>query len=288
MQAYEDIHYESHDGLRLYARDYRHDAPRGTVLCLHGLTRNSADFGKVCVSLNDEYRIIAVDQRGRGRSDRDPQPSNYNALTYARDMFDLLDGIGIDQVFAIGTSMGGIISMVMGSMASARFRGVVLNDVGPVIDPAGLDRIRNYVGKLAAVQTWADAAAQVRATNALAFPDYGPEDWEAFARNLYREDDDGVPTPAYDPAIAESLRVDENAAPPPELWPAFDALADIPLLVVRGATSDILAPTCVVEMTRRRPDITVVEVPNRGHAPMLDEPVACTAVRRFLDDATST
>lgn len=282
MSAFDEYFYTSRDGLRLFARDYTHASPRATILCLHGLTRNSADFATLCETLNEDFRLIAVDQRGRGESAYDPNPENYNPLIYSRDMFDLLDGLGIAQVIVIGTSMGGIISMVMGSMDNSRFRAVILNDIGPVIDPAGLDRIRGYVGKLEPVNTWADAEAQVAATNVIAFPDYTSADWRRFARRLYREDANGQPVVAHDPAIAGSLRDRSEAPAVPDLWPAFEVLKDIPILVVRGASSDILAPACVAEMRRRRPDLEAVEIPGRGHAPMLDEPAAIIAVKDFL------
>jgi pimeloyl-ACP methyl ester carboxylesterase len=279
MTDYTDVYYHSTDGLRLYARDYAHSTPRATVLCMHGLSRNSADFATLCAALHQDYRLIAVDQRGRGLSAYDPDPANYNPLVYVRDMLTLLDHLGIDCVVAIGTSMGGVISMAMAATASARLLGVVLNDIGPEIDPTGLERIRNYVGHLPTVTNWQEAAAQVRATNAIAFPDYDHRDWLAFAHNVYRENAAGVPVLAHDPAIALSLRPTDV---PIDLWPAFDAMKGLPILVVRGATSDILAPQCVAEMRRRRPELTAVEVPNRGHAPMLDEPVAITAIRHFL------
>ena len=279
---FDDVFYAADDGLRLYARDYRHPAPQATVLCLHGLTRNSADFEPLAPALNDAFRVVAVDQRGRGRSEYDPDPSNYNALVYSRDMLSLLDHLDVERVVLIGTSMGGIISLVMGSQAKHRINGVVLNDVGPEIDARGLERIRSYVGHQAAVTTWAEAAAQVEATNGIAFPGYGPSDWDAFARRLYREGPDGVPVLAHDPAIAESLREASADAPAPDLWPAFDALDGIPILVVRGAESDILEPRVVAEMRRRRPDLVAVDVPDRGHAPMLDEPAAYDAIRAFL------
>ena len=281
MTHYNDLYYNSTDGLRLYARDYPHSAPRATVLCMHGLSRNSADFATLCAELHGDYRLISVDQRGRGLSAYDPEPSNYNPLVYVRDMLTLLDHLAIDRVVAIGTSMGGVISMLMAATAPQRFRGVVLNDIGPVIDPAGLDRIRSYVGQLPAVATWQEAAAQVRATNAIAFPDYGDDDWLAFARNVYRENATGVPVLAHDPAIAQSLKPTQV---PVDMWSTFDAMTGLPLLVIRGASSDILSRECVAEMRRRKPDLTAVEVPNRGHAPMLDEAVAIAAIRRFLGD----
>ncbi|MGR8920104.1 MAG: alpha/beta fold hydrolase [Gammaproteobacteria bacterium] len=280
MPSYHDITYRSTDGLNLYARDYPHPEPRAVVLCMHGLTRNSADFGRVCEDLNDDYRLIAVDQRGRGRSDYDPEPANYNPQTYVRDMLGLLDHLGLERVIAIGTSMGGVISMALAATAADRLAAVVLNDIGPEIDSTGLDRIRGYVGKLAPVDSWDAAAAQVRSANAIAFPDYGEDDWLAFARNVYVEDASGRPVPAYDEAIAASISTDNTSV---DLWPLFDALRDMPVLVVRGATSDILAPACVERMQARHPDLGTVEVPQRGHAPMLDEAEAATAVRRFLE-----
>jgi pimeloyl-ACP methyl ester carboxylesterase len=283
MTEYKDIFYQSTDGLRLYARDYAHAAPRGTVLCMHGLSRNSADFTKLCAELHDAYRIISVDQRGRGLSEYDPDPSNYNPIVYVRDMVTLLDRVGIDRVVVIGTSMGGVIGMLMASTSPDRVRGVVLNDIGPVIDPVGLDRIKDYVGRLGPVSSWEEAAAQARSMNAIAFPDYGEGQWLEFARNIYRENEAGRPVLAHDPAIARSLRGSEGNDLPVDLWPAFEAMTGISILVIRGATSDILAPECVIEMQRRRPDLTVVEIPGRGHAPMLDEAVAITAIQRFLD-----
>jgi pimeloyl-ACP methyl ester carboxylesterase len=281
MSRYEDVWYQSSDGLKLYARDYPNASARATVLCMHGLTRNSADFAELADALQANYRVIAVDQRGRGRSAWDPNPANYNPLVYVRDMYTLLDGLGLQQVIAIGTSMGGIMSMIMSALQPARFRAVLLNDIGPVIAPAGLDRIRGYVGKVPPVTSWAEAETRVRQLNTHAFPHWQAEDWSRFARKLYQENADGVPQLAHDPAIAESLKADPSA-PPPDLWPSFQGLAQIPTLVLRGSTSDILDPECVAEMQRRKPDIKVVEVPGVGHAPMLDEPVARQAVLEFL------
>jgi pimeloyl-ACP methyl ester carboxylesterase len=197
-------------------------------------------------------------------------------------MFTLLDSLGLDRVALLGTSMGGLMSMIMAAMQPQRFSAVVLNDIGPVIDPAGLERIKGYVGKSAPVANWDEAVAQTRAINGQAFPDYDGDDWLRFARALYREDTAGVPVLAYDPAISRPIAEDEEAAVPPDLWPAFDALKPIPTLVVRGALSDILASTCVAEMRARKPDLQVAEIPDRGHAPTLEEPACIAAIDRFL------
>jgi len=282
MSDYRDHWYRSHDGLELYARDYPHAAPRGTVLCLHGLTRNSSDFADLCPVLNADYRVIAVDQRGRGRSQYDPNPANYHPGSYVQDMFTLLGGLGLGQVIAIGTSMGGLMTMIMAAMRPGTFRGAVLNDIGPVIEAAGLDRIKGYVGKARAPRDWDDAAALMREVNGSAFPDYGDADWQRFARRTFRPGPDGTPEPAYDFAISQPLNSAQDAAVPPDLWPAFAALATTPTLVVRGALSDILSEACVAEMRARKPDLESVEVPQRGHAPMLDEPAALEAIQAFL------
>lgn len=274
-----DHWYEGADGLRLYARDYSHPDPRATVLCMHGLTRNSADFAELCDALRADYRLLAADQRGRGRSSY-ADPATYNPLVYVQDMFRLLDGLGVTRVALIGTSMGGLMSLVMASMQPQRFIGVVLNDIGPVIDPAGLERIRRYVGRIPPVATWPEAVAQVKAINEPMFPDWTLADWDRFTHKLYR-DEGGRPVLAHDPAIADSIKASPEA-PPLDLWSAFSALANIPTLVIRGETSDILARDCVEEMKRRKPDLAAVEVPRRGHAPMLDEPVARRAITGFL------
>lgn len=284
MADYSDHWYESDDGLRLYARDYPGPAGGGAlpVLCMHGLSRNSADFAGLADHLAAERRVIVAEQRGRGRSAWDPTPANYTPLTYVQDMFRLLDGLGLDRVILIGTSMGGLMSFLMAAQAPARFPAMVINDIGPEIDPAGLARIQRYVGKNDPVSSWDEAVAQTREINGPAFPDYDDEEWLAFTRNLYVEEG-GVPVLAYDPAIAAGMADPEDTgAVPPDLWPVFDAASEVPMLVIRGASSDILAAGCVERMRERDPDLAVVEVPRVGHAPMLTEPPALAAIDRFL------
>lgn len=285
MADYQDIWYQSSDGLTLYARDYRHPDPAATLLCMHGLTRNSADFDGIANHLAGRYRLVVVDQRGRGRSQWDSDTGNYQPAVYVQDMFKLLDELELDRVGLVGTSMGGLMSMIMAAMQPVRVGSVILNDIGPVINPAGLERIKGYVGKSSAVTSWEEAVAQNRDINGREFPDFSDADWLRFTRALYVEDDSGVPVLAYDPAIAQPMAEDQDAAVPPDLWPAFAALAEIPTLVVRGAMSDILAPECVAEMLARKPDLQVAEIDNRGHAPILDEPAAIAAIDAFLASA---
>ena len=284
MTDFEDLWYSSADGLRLYARDYpcRGELPAGPpILCMHGLTRNSADFAGLAEYLSARYRVIAVDQRGRGRSDYDPVTAHYTPATYIQDMFTLLDRLELQKAILIGTSMGGLMSLLMSAAQPGRVAGMVINDIGPEIDPRGLVRIQGYVGRSAPVTTWEEAVAQQRAINGIAFPDFTDAQWQTFTRGVYR-DEGGRPVLAYDPAIAGPMADEESGAVPPDLWPVFEAVTALPMLVVRGAASDILAPDCVNGMRRRKPDLQVAEIPRRGHAPTLDEPESISAIDSFL------
>lgn len=282
-QPFKDYWYRSTDGLMLYARDYPGPADSDLlpVLCMHGLTRSSTDFAWIADHLSRTRRVISVDQRGRGRSDYDPVVANYTPVTYVGDMFKLLDELVIPRMLVIGTSMGGLMSMIMANMQPTRFAGIALNDIGPELDPVGLDRIKGYVGKGREIRSWDDAVAQTRAINEVAFPKYTDEEWLRFTRGLYREVN-GVPELAYDPAIAQPMLDADSNAVPPDLWPLFTGMAAIPMLLVRGALSDLLAMDCVEKMQSIATSLEVVQVPDRGHAPMLDEPVAVAAIEAFL------
>jgi pimeloyl-ACP methyl ester carboxylesterase len=286
MASYDDFWLTTEDGLRLYARDYPNPDSPLTVLCLHGLTRNSADFAELAEALAPTCRVIVLDQRGRGRSDYDANPANYQIPTYVRDTLTLLDTLQLERVALIGTSMGGLISMTLESLQPQRVGGIVLNDVGPVVEPAGIARIQSYVGKGGNLSSWGDAVRVTRENNRIAFPDFGDADWDAFARRMYHLDADGIPQSTYDAAIAQPLNADTSTAVPPDLWPLFDSVAELPMLVIRGAHSDILSAATVAEMARRHPGLRHVEVANRGHAPMLDEPEALAAIQAFLEDVS--
>ncbi len=285
MADYTDHFYKSADGrLTLFARDYACDTDKTPLLLMHGLTRNSADFEPLVAHLVGDYRLIVADQRGRGLSDYDGDPANYNPVIYAADMGVLLDGLGIEKAVAIGTSMGGLMAMVMTQMMPGRLTAIVLNDVGPEVDMAGIRRIQSYVGGGGApASDWDSAAQAAAAINGVAFPDYGQDDWMAFARRTYREDADGVPFLSYDKAIAAGMQDGDLTAVPPDLWPAWDAMGDIPVLAIRGAHSDLLSPEILAQMAvRHTGDFTAVTVPNRGHAPMLDEAEALGAILQFV------
>jgi pimeloyl-ACP methyl ester carboxylesterase len=257
------------------------DAPL-TVLCLHGLTRNGADFGFLAQHLSARYRVITADQRGRGKSQWDPHPANYHPGTYVGDMFALLDRLAIGRVVLIGTSMGGLMAMIMGASQPARLRGIVLNDIGPEVPVSGLKRLRSSLSDRAPAATWADAAQQAKCVNEIAFPDYVEADWEAFARRTYVEDAGACPVPAFDPAILKGLNETDLTAVPPNLWSHWKQLGSIPILAIRGALSDITSPQILDAMAAQHPNLIPITIANRGHAPMLDEPPAVAAIDAFL------
>lgn len=285
MAAEAGISWRSFDGLSLFARDYRAsgDERRLPVVCLHGLTRNSRDFEELAPLLaGDGRRVIVPDIRGRGRSGPSPDPRRYHPATYARDIAALLDHIGIRQAAFIGTSMGGLIMMALAARRSRAIAAAVLNDVGPQIDPRGIARILSYAGRAGAVGDWTEAAAYARSTNAVAFPDYREEDWHRFARRLFREED-GAIVPDYDPAIANGLSKPPSALARAAAWLAFRKLArGRPVLLVRGALSDVMTADIAARMRKFAPHMTEAVVPGIGHAPTLTEPVALEAIRGFL------
>lgn len=285
MAEYDDIYYSSSDGLRLYARDYpcRNEsiAKPTTILCMHGLTRNSTDFAGLAAHLSEKYRVVSVDNRGRGLSQYDANVANYSPATYVNDMFALLGVLGLDRVILCGTSMGGIMAFLMAAMQADRVIGMIINDIGPEVAEEGLQRIKAYVGKAKPVTSWTDAIAQAKEINQIAFPHFSDSEWEEFTRGLYR-DENGIPVLAYDPAISKPMLDEQSGAVPPDLWPLFDSITTIPMLLIRGGSSDILAPACVRAMLDKKRDLRFVEVPNRGHAPTLNEAASRAAIDGFL------
>lgn len=275
--------WRSADGLELFCRVYDTSA-RGalTVLCLAGLTRNSRDFEALAPHLAERYRVICPDLRGRGLSARDPQWQNYHPGTYLADLLGLLQALELARVAIIGTSLGGLLAMMLGATAPQRVAGIVLNDVGPEIDPKGIDRIKSYTGMLPPVGSWDDALKQLRAVYGNAWPGLSAAQWSMLVRRSYREDAAGIPVLDCDPRVGDALR----AAPPTPaeaFWPVYAALRTLPVLVLRGASSDILSVGTVERMAREKPDLERVTVADRGHVPLLDEPEALAAIDRFLD-----
>ncbi len=272
------------DGPRVHFRDY---APTDTlagppVLCLHGLTRNVQDFDELAPAIAGlGRRVIVASQRGRGQSDPDPHAERYTPATYVADMFGLLDHLGVERAVFVGTSMGGLMTMIAATQAADRLAGAVINDIGPEIDPAGLERIRGYVGGTGPAASWAEAADRCRSINGVAFPlETHDAFWIQFARKIFREETPDRIVLDYDPAIARTVA--EDSGDLADLWPLFDALASTPTLIVRGAITDILMASTVEEMRRRKPDLETVTVANVGHAPFMTEPDAWPAVSAFI------
>lgn len=285
MAEFKDLWWRAADGLMLHARDYPAGGTKTPVICIHGLTRNARDFEDLAPRIQATgRRVIAVDVRGRGQSDRDPHPMNYNAGTYAADVVGLMANEVIPSAVFIGTSMGGIITMVLSAMAPQAIAGAVLNDIGPELSPVGLGRITGYVGQADPVETWADAAAYIRSVNEAAFPDLPDEEWDRFARRTFREEG-GRPVLDYDPDIAVAFRPIPGApqAAPPDMWPLFMSLTTgRPTLLIRGGISDLIDADIARKMREAAPRMAYAEVPNVGHAPMLTEPQAWRAIEAFL------
>jgi len=285
MTAFSEHFFTAPDGVKTYYRRYpsaRAGAKR-PVLCMHGLTRNSRDFEEVAPRIAERSRtVIAVDVRGRGRSDYDTDPANYTPATYVEDMRGLLASVGWDEIVALGTSMGGLMTMILAASHPGVVTAAALNDIGPVIDPKGLKRIQGYVGGGGPYASWDEAAEAVRNINGVAFPNQtGADFWIAFAKRICREAEDGKIILDYDPEISKPVQSGDVA--PPDLWPLFDALAPVPLLLVRGALTDLLAMETVEDMQRRSPAMSLAQVPNVGHAPLLTEPAAQAALDAFFD-----
>ena len=276
-----DFFYDSAEKLRLFCRIYPAQQAGGLpVLCLPGLTRNSRDFRALATHLSAHREVLTADLRGRGRSAWDPDPAHYQLPTYVQDAWSLLDARRLDKVLVVGTSLGALMGMVMAATKPERIAGVVLNDAGPEIDPAGLRRIAGYAGKLPPVTSWSDAAAQAKSIYGLAIPGLTDEDWLAYAHQGYRENADGIPVPDVDPKISEAFKAPPTA--PADMWPVFSAIKGVPLLVIRGALSDLLSKPTVERMAREHPNLKHITVANRGHAPLLNEPECIRAIGAFV------
>jgi pimeloyl-ACP methyl ester carboxylesterase len=286
MPTYTDISFTSDDGLRLYARDYAASSgpARLPVICIHGLTRNSADFDEFAPLIAHlGRRVLAVDVRGRGQSQRDPNPDHYTPLVYAGDIEKLMRDLGIARAVFIGTSMGGLITMTVAARNIDLVAAAVLNDIGPVISPRGLARIAGYTGKTASVSSWDEAARCVRDINQCAFPGNSDDEWLKWARRSFGQDAEGKLSPRYDPNIALALQTGKLRPTSLAARMAFKRLAKKrPTLLVRGGLSDLVEEHQAAWMRKAAPAMLYAEVPNVGHAPMLTEPEALAAIRDFL------
>ncbi len=278
------------DGLRLHVRDY--DAGHSTLLpvvCLAGLTRNSADFEGLAEALasgqaGPPRRVIAIDYRGRGLSDFDPDWHNYNVTVESTDIIAALTALSITRAQFIGTSRGGLNSMVLAAMRPNLISALVLNDIGPVLEPKGLARIKSYVGKMPQPQSWTDAENLLKTVSSNHFPALSDDDWKAFARQIFHEVK-GKLTPRYDAKLANTLASLDLDAPQADLWPQFEAMRAIPVLVLRGDMSDLLSEATFAAMQVRHPQCRGFVVKGQGHAPLLRDQPTISAIANFLEHA---
>jgi pimeloyl-ACP methyl ester carboxylesterase len=277
---YADSYLTVPDGLRLHYRDYPGAADKPPLLCLPGLTRNARDFADFAERYSPRFRVIALDFRGRAASDYDPVPARYNPVTYAGDVIELLDQLGISQAIFVGTSLGGLVTMVIAATAPQRIAAAIINDVGPDVDPGGIDRILTYVGKDVRFKSWDEAADTIAANYGGNFERFSHADWVAMAKRNCREENGEIRFD-YDMAIAEPFRT-AGPVPQVDLWPLFAALGSKPLLVIRGERSDLLTAQTAEKMQAAAPGMKLALVPGVGHAPELNEPEAITAIDEFL------
>lgn len=279
VAEWRDHYWWSDDGVRLHARVYEpaRAAKGPPAICLPGLTRNARDFELLAPHLAKRRRVYAIDIRGRADSGFAKDAMSYTPLTYVQDLTALLDSERIDRFISVGTSLGGLMTMLIAAMQPGRVAGAVLNDVGPQVEPSGIERISSYVGQTSSYPTWVHAARAVASVNQAVFPDWPLEQWLVMVKRSHRLTPEGRIVPDYDSNIAQPFRLPGGSGTT-DLWPAFAALKPVPLLVVRGALSDILSPRTAKRMVEKSDAATLVTVPRVGHAPTLDEPEAVVAI----------
>lgn len=280
MADWSDGYWETGDGLKLHYRDYAGPASRPPIICIPGLTRNARDFEGVAGRLAGQWRVICVDLRGRGESAYAKDPMTYVPAAYLQDMDALVRELALERSVLIGTSLGGLITMLMAMSGSYGIAGALLNDIGPVIEPRGLDHIRSYVGRPQNWPTWLHAARALRESQSDRYPDWDIDQWLVYAKRVCKLTPAGRIVLDYDMRIAEPFKLaNDNAY---DLWPAFRSLAGIPTALVRGELSDLLSAETAKRMKKEVPKLAVTTVPRVGHAPTLDEPESVAAIDALL------
>jgi pimeloyl-ACP methyl ester carboxylesterase len=286
MDLSSDHYVTAQDGLRLHVREHGDRTASGLpVVCLPGLARTTADFDQLAAALAGDpdrpRRVLALDYRGRGLSDHDRNPGNYSLPVELADVMTVLTARAVGAAVFVGTSRGGLITMALAAVRPAAIAGAVLNDIGPVIEPQGLMRIKSYVGRLPQPRGFEEGADILRRLFGAQFTRLSDADWLASAHRNWRQQD-GRLVLAYDPRLSRALASVDAAHPLPPLWPQFDALGNVPLMVIRGANSDILSAATVAAMQARRRDTVVVEIPDQGHAPLLAEADTIARIGIFI------
>ena len=281
MAEWSDGYWWSNDGLRLHYRDYPGRQDRPPILCIPGLTRNARDFEPVAERLAGEWRLILIELRGRGESAYAKDPMSYVPLTYLQDVEALIRELALERFALFGTSLGGLVTMLLAMADSSRLAGALINDIGPELEQKGLDKIRGYVGKSQNFPTWLHAARFIAEAQRDRYPAWDIEQWLAYAKRLCKLTPQGRIAFDYDMRIAEPFRL-PGGDTGFDLWNAFRGLKGVPSLLVRGANSDLLSEETAARMVAENPAMELVTVPNVGHAPVLDEPEAVAGIDRLL------
>ena len=281
MSEFNDGYWTSRDGLKLHYRDYPGREDRPPVLCLHGLTRNARDFAGLAEGISGGWRVLCPEMRGRGDSEYARAAESYNVVQYVEDVNALLEELAIDRFVAVGTSMGGLMIMLMAMQEPQRIAAAVLNDIGITLEQPGLERIREYVGQGRNFPTWIHAARALEESQGGAHPDFELADWVLMAKRTMTLTSNGRIVFDYDMKIAEPfLAIDFDNQP--DLTPALDALAETPVLILRGAESDLFSANTCAAMMARLGNAEAVTVPGVGHAPLLTEGESVAAIDRLL------
>ncbi len=291
MPANGATHYSSRfigaqDGLKLYLREYGPRTGRApAVVCLPGLSRNSADFDALATALANDAarprRVLALDYRGRGRSDYDRDPGNYSLPVELSDVVAVITALDVGPAVFVGTSRGGILAMLLATIRPGAIAGCILNDIGPVIEPQGLMRIKSYVGKLPEPKNFQEAGDLLRRLFGTQFPKFTRDDWIAHAQRSWRERE-GRLVPDYDLKLANDIAKLDLERPLPPLWKEFGALAHVPVMVIRGENSDILSQRTVADMAAKHAGLDVQVVPDQGHAPFLRDEETIGRIASFV------
>jgi pimeloyl-ACP methyl ester carboxylesterase len=289
--SFTDHDVTARDGLRLHLREYgERTAPGLPVVCLPGLARTAADFDRLATALaadpHHPRRVLALDYRGRGLSDHDPDPDNYTIPVELDDVLSVLTARAVESAVFVGTSRGGLILMTLAALRPGVIAGAVLNDIGPVLETQGLMRIKDYVGKLPVPRDFADGGEILRRLFGAQFPRLTAADWLASAQRMWR-DSGGHLVITYDTRLSRALASFDPAHPLPAMWAQFDALASVSLMVIRGANSDLLSPATVEAMRARRREMTLLEVPDQGHAPLLAEADTIARIAAFVAECSA-
>lgn len=283
MTGYEDRFWSSRDGLKLHYRDYPGSDPaRPPIVCLHGLTRNARDFEELAKRLSPAWRVLCPEMRGRGDSEYAREAATYNPLQYVEDLLALLEEARIERFVAVGTSLGGLMTMLLALQAPERIAAAVINDVGPRLEPAGLERIKSYVGQGRSFPTWVHAARALEEVQGVSHPGRDLPFWIEAAKRVMTLSSNGRIVFDYDMKIAEPFATLDPTAEQVDMWPALQALAGRPVVIVRGAISDLLSEETLAGMLGRLPEAEALTVSGVGHAPGLTEPEVSAAIDRLL------